>query len=796
MNWQQIGRLLRTAFLLRVPLITLAVLALIAPVSLTAGNQLLGNLFDQRVLEFWSGTPVVSSSWTARYLFSVSFAAFLAAFTAVAVINLILHYGKDRFEDPALNLDQRRPLLTFFFGIASALPLVICTALRSEGSSGQTSARDWAQWGMPILGFLAALALVFMAKIVQLIFTNPKTTPHPPPYLIFPVYLIRPLEQFFDWFYCRDFGAVRATKQTLNRISQWPLEILRCAGQGYLIDCSAPKGKLVLRSGHVFALALSSMAFATYLVWGYLKSKIDARPSAFPALTFVLLFGIVLCWVLGALTFFLDRYRVPLLSAVAILLLGTWTVPQSDHVYRVEKRHNPIAQSRISPADLIHLRTHSGQKRVILVATAGGGIQAAAWTARVLRGLEEECSKQSPQANQRACDFRDSVILISGVSGGSLGALTYARSFTDFPSHIDPAEVPANAASPALDEVAWGWMNPDVWNSILPWFRTQYVDRGWALEEKWAAVNQTYVPHVRGFRRYVEDSGNETWLGNWAGETRKGTMPALLLNATFVEKGSPLVFSSTDFPRDKDPRGLQDFFRMYPDYDIRVTTAARLSASFPFVAPAARANAKPITAGADHVVDGGYYDNYGITSLLGWLENAIQDRNFDPTDLQDVLILQIRPFSEHTAAAPAEVGWGFQSEAPVKALLDVRDTGQSARDHTELALFTRAYKSQLNVWRADFFYPNDFETNDEDCGDPPLSWKLSFEQTKCITKAWKRIPADAAFRGDPDPTQCVIHYLQDHPSDQQDKKRSSANLSSLRKTESASLKNFCKTGDD
>jgi hypothetical protein len=767
-SWTQIGRLLRTLFLLRVPLITLALIAIVGPVSLTTSETLLGNLFDVRLVHLdASGSLSVLAGWSAWYLFVLSFAAFLAAITAVTVINLVIHYGRDRFDDPALHLEQKRPLLTFFCGIASALPLVICAAWNSRGTEAASRIPSVILWSMPALGLICALVLVVIAKVVQLVFTNPKTTQHPPPYLIFPVYVVPKAETFFDTLYCWNWGPFTAAKRAVNRISQWPLEILRCAGQGYLIDCDAPAGTLALRSGHVFALALSVLALLLYLGIGYAKGKIDDAPAIVPALAFLLLFVIVMCWALGALAFFLDRYRVPLLSGIAILSLATTFAPQSDHIYRVEPRGTPY---RMKPSDVVRKRAAGGKNRIILVATAGGGIQAAAWTARVLRGLEEECAKSAPQQagnnSQSLCDFRKAITLISGVSGGSLGAIAYARSFTDSPVAMDPGEVPSNAAQPALDEVAWAWTNPDVGRAVLPWFRTQYVDRGWALEEKWSAVHKLYVRD----RSTVLDNlgwsnrGKDTFLGDWAKAVQDG-MPGLLLNATLVEKGQPLVFSSTEFPSPNGPRGLQDFYRLYPGFDVRVNTAARLSASFPYVAPAARSNAKTVTVGDDHVVDGGYYDNYGITSLLGWLQDAIEqlpDTDIQQ-DLSDVLILQIRPFADAAPPTAQKAGWGYQLVAPVDGLLNVRDTGQSARDRTELTLFARAYGQRadhpkVNIWRADFVYPENFEKKSESCVHAPLSWKLSFEQTQCLGTAW-----DELLRKTKGPVGCVVAYLGDKP---------------------------------
>ncbi len=252
MTWRLIGRTLRLAFLLRVPLFTLALLAAIGPVSLK--SNLLGNLLDQGTREW--------------YLFTVSFSAFLLAFTAITTLNLTLYYGDDRFDDCApLNLSPKRPLLTFFLGCLAAAILDVCVYFRTIPRSG---ANIW----YLLAGLVAAFALVVVSKIVQLALTDPRSTGHPPPFLIFPVYLLPPVERFFDNIYCWSSGRSREVKSVFNRLCQWPLEILRPAGEGYLINLDPPPGELLrLRSGHVFALTLSILAFLAYLGIGLVKSK-------------------------------------------------------------------------------------------------------------------------------------------------------------------------------------------------------------------------------------------------------------------------------------------------------------------------------------------------------------------------------------------------------------------------------------------------------------------------------------------------------------------------------------------
>ena len=711
MNWGLIGRGLRLVFLLRVPLFTLLVLAAVGPISLS--TTLLGNLLDQG-----------QSGW---YLFTVSFAAFLLAFTAVTTLNLILHYGNRRFGSTRqLELSQKHPLLVFLSGTTAALILVVCVYER-------TIPKQLANIVPLSLGMVAAVAAVLLAKIIQLALTDPQSTPHPPPLLVFPAYLIPPLEHFFDDLYCWSSEGSSRIKRGFNAFTQFPLQILRPAGQGYLIDLAPRPGQyLKLFSGHVFALSLFIIAFVTYLVIGLYKSKITADAPRVPALAFVLLFFIVACWALSLLTFFFDRYRFPLLWTLTLLALFTAFVPQSDHFFRVERLQSAFPQPP-TPDEYLKTRLSGPRKRLIFVASPGGGIQAAAWTAQVLQGLNSENAA-----------FRNSVAVISSVSGGSLGSMIYAASFA---GNVNPAQVAENARRSAIDEVAWGWTVPDFWRAVLPWFVNRTIDRGWALERKWSAVNN------------LNDSGNAsgTFFSEWANAARSGKMPALIMNSMIMESGAPAVFSNTRFPSTpSDSARIRNFYDLYPRirgrYDIRVNTAARLSASFPYVAPAARPNLEAPFGPGYHFVDGGYYDNFGVNSLLAWLGEALDNSDVfhDLSAPQkqpntgtaaappssDILVLLIKPFNPTKTPGPERAGWGLQLIAPPTAFYNMRDFAQAATATNQAAFFAKYYETRnVHVWSTHFDYDGTGP-----CLDAPLSWKLDAVQQACIVNTWKTLP--------------------------------------------------------
>lgn len=712
MNWKLFWRGLRLLFLLRAPLATLVLVAALGPLALrTSFSSLLGNLLDQS-----------ESGWGT---FLVSMGAFLLAYAAVTTLNLIVYYGSDRFPDSdVFPLAQKRPLVTFLAGTLSAILLVACVVIRTEAPKAPHLLAA-------VLGLSAALALVFISKVLQLKATDPKTTRHPPPYLVFPADRVRIfgsyfLRDYFDRLYCQYPERMKTRKQRFNRLSQWPLEIIRRTGQGYLIDTCAPAGQLKLRSGHVFALALSLIAFGLYLVVGFNKGFITAGPARVPALAFVLLFLNVACWSLGALTFFFDRYRFPLLWTIAGLAALTASAPESDHFFRVQ---TGIARPLfLSPAAYLRERITAGQRGgkvdLVFVATPGGGIQAAAWTAQVLERMNDRMNTKIDVKDQ----FRSSISFISSVSGGSLGSLIYAASIANLVDH--PAE---NARASAIDEVAWGWTQPDVRRAVLPWFGSRTVDRGWALEEKWIAVNNLGTPRLgpidRLFAKRAE--GHDVFLSDWA---RMGArLPALVFNSMLVERGQHVVFSTTDYPVKNDARSVVNFYSLYPGdrFDIRVATAARLSASFPYVAPASRPEIDPYATGF-HFVDGGYFDNYGIDSLIGWLREAL-----DGVEIGDILILQIRHFNPDDVPAAGRRGWLYQTYAPLSGLLSMWNAAPASRDRNELGLFLNGFESaKHHVWLSTV----KFRAQAGACA--PLSWKLSPGERNCIDTAWQKLDAD------------------------------------------------------
>jgi hypothetical protein len=112
----------------------------------------------------------------------------------------------------------------------------------------------------------------------------------------------------------------------------------------------------------------------------------------------------------SGLSFFFDAFRIPLFVPVVLWLSVAALYLKSDHFYRIHKDSDE-KDVYVAATDTgsILARATENDDRIILVAAAGGGIQAAAWTTRVLTGLEEICAEKRPNR------FIQSLKLLSGV---------------------------------------------------------------------------------------------------------------------------------------------------------------------------------------------------------------------------------------------------------------------------------------------------------------------------------------------------------------------------------------------
>jgi hypothetical protein len=542
----------------------------------------------------------------------------------------------------------------------------------------------------------------------------------------------------------------------IKSIADW-LKSSPCASlcRGYIALSANTKGVELKHIGAVIG----------FLVTGALY--LGLRRFSMIAIGYVLLLLVVLTWGLTALSFFLDFYRVPLLIPLGFWLLFATFHPNTDHYYPIlssDRGPHRETNSPLTPAEVLE-RAVERDEPIILVAAAGGGIQSAAWTAQVLTGIEEHCLKE--QAKTR---FSQAVKLLSGVSGGSVGSMFFAASYQNgaIPAQILPA-VRHAAFGSSLSEAAKGLAYGDLLRALAPfWVRDVFRDRGEALERAWMMnAGCLHQHHLESAKNILSENLDRATLNGWQEDVRNGIRPAVIFNATSVETGQRLAFATAPYNPEpilpdgqlnpSPPIGLIDFSTRYDRADVHVSTAARLSATFTYVSPAARpllANSlkrksrqgpnHQVDLKSDdwqrlHLVDGGYNENSGLGGLVTWLQNGLEElvKKESKRLPKEILILTIGAFpATKNPRVANQRGAIFQFEAPFLTLEGMQGKGHTAAAWREFELLQEVWAGRdVKLTPIDFTFSG---------SEPPLSWHLRDCDKMNITNGWEGLPEKQA----------------------------------------------------
>ena len=715
-------------YLMRVPILTLLVLGLLLPYAL-----------DSSMLHGLADLDMVS-----HQVAVVAFAAFLLLSAAVSCAFVVLLYGSERADAerkpscgaPSGQNKGSRKLpkwwIVLLLYVAAGL-LFVRFLLRLEQimlSGHLESANLPSQfWTQAAVGTFVASVFILLIFLLDLTLSEPRNYPAIEVFALPIAYVLGET----NWFSrvltflnnLRPLKFLRLEK-FFGRRDFFSLLLLRGLGPGYG-TFDEEGNPIELHPGFRFAAFLAILCFGTYLLAGngvFHRLALDLpfrAPRPYDAVLLqVLLLMILGCWALAAFSFFFDRFRVPVLIPIGVILFLTSQFGPSDYAFHTIARS---PQSTLATSD--QLLERSGD-HVILVAAEGGGIQSAAWSSEVLCGLRKELGPQ----------FDQSVLAISGVSGGSVGAMFYLRCRESTPGDMQAAQAARNSS---LEAIAWGLAHPDLRRAILPIHALLWpgADRGWALE--------------RALRKNAQFSPMDRPL---AATDTQPNWPVVLFSATEARTGDPIVFTNSDFPRSNpslsNQHVLRGFHRVYEGRDVFLESAVRMSASFPYVSPAARAD---WPWNAEHLVDGGYFDNSGLYALTNWMTDAIlhlpsSSGGANPgTVHKSVLILTIAAFPDAGWQDPQDTPhkWPYQLSAPVSSLLHVRSEGQLVHDRSDsfnlLGLLSlHGYQATALTIHYSPAPEDPNNTGPLHCPeDPPLTWHLTEVEKTCIDEEWKRL---------------------------------------------------------
>jgi hypothetical protein len=452
-----------------------------------------------------------------------------------------------------------------------------------------------------------------------------------------------------------------------------------------------------------------AMQAASMAVLGVMYVFACLFPRVVPAAVAVALALMLVTGIWGFLAFWMHRYR--LLGVVVLVLLvfvsgrtrdapptgvtsaelscgGGFVSPLLDDRKVLEQWKASLAEAR---------------PPLVVVATSGGASRAAVWTISVLAQLERRIPR-----------FMRHVRIITGASGGMVGAAHYVSALS--PEGLSPSldVVRGGAAADSLTPVARALLLPG-------------SDRGEALDTAWE--NNT--------RGRLEQPFFALRQGEW-----EGWRPSLIFAPMMVEDGRRLIISNLELGRlatTASPLLRCSGGALCPDSisavqlfacpgqgldRLKLSTVARMNATFPWVTSAALLPSRP----PRRVVDAGYYDNYGVDIASLWIR---KNADWLEANTAGVLLVQIRDAQSEAKRwdvnTPDGSGyfhqWVSSLTTPLEGFLRAREASMSFRNDDEVSLLAASPKLQQ------FFATTLFELD----GPAPLSWYLSDADVRAIT---------------------------------------------------------------
>ncbi|WP_420315647.1 patatin-like phospholipase family protein [Ekhidna sp.] len=278
------------------------------------------------------------------------------------------------------------------------------------------------------------------------------------------------------------------------------------------------------------------------------------------------------------------------------------------------------------------------KQKMVFLCVSGGGQRAALWTVNSL--LEADQSVGGT--------LMDNTFLITGASGGVIGAAFYREMFLRDRNYLNNGKenMILKMGKDNLNPVIFGLLANDLFLKIRTHEyagRTYNVDRGYVFERNLdknlgfildKQIKEYHAPEVQSqiptliMSPTIANDGRKLYISSQP--------VSFLAISSEVTKGKKSAVRGVDF---------QTFFKTNDPSSLSFLTALRMSASFPYITPNISLPAKPRV----EIMDAGISDNFGISDAIRFIQ-VFEDWISENTD--GIVLLVIRDTKSNSPIEP------------------------------------------------------------------------------------------------------------------------------------------------
>ena len=280
---------------------------------------------------------------------------------------------------------------------------------------------------------------------------------------------------------------------------------------------------------------------------------------------------------------------------------------------------------------------------MVFINTSGGGLRSALWTVHVLSYLDSMTNNQLFQKTH----------LITGASGGMIGASFYREEYLN--NNIDSVvpnytHMKHKVSKDLLNPLAFSIATTDMIYRFKSFNDGNYSytkDRGWFFEKK-------LVDNLGCFK--------DKRLSDYIIPEYESQIPMMIFSPSIVNDGRRLLISpqnltflchldTTIFGNNIAYENLEykSLFKNNNPLNLRVTSAIRMNATFPYILPMVLLPTEPKI----EVMDAGLRDNLGLSTSISYIENF---KHWINKHTSGIIIIQIRDKERKTTMRDKQSG--------------------------------------------------------------------------------------------------------------------------------------------
>ncbi len=388
----------------------------------------------------------------------------------------------------------------------------------------------------------------------------------------------------------------------------------------------------IFRRHHFSAVISIILAFLFLAMLGLFQ---ESDVFKLPAAAGILILFSILIAASGALAYWLKSWSFPVMIVVLVffdlMLRLDWIDPRNKayglNYTNVEQRpvygrdsilqmctiEKMIADKEKMAIVLNSWKKKQGEAKPVMYVLnfSGGGTRSATFTFNILQQLDS-------MLNGR---LMDKTFLITGASGGMLGA-TYFRELYCQKQMGKPIRLQDRKY---VDHISRDLLNP-LFSSLV----TRDI---FAPAQKFSVGPYKYVKdRAYSFEEQLSDNTSgvlDKQLKDYAQDEHEARIPLMIYNSTISSDGrkmmistQPISFMMRNWPDtasgvtgEPDAVDFGAFFHRQDPYNLRLLSALRINATFPYVLPNVWLPTQPVI----DVMDAGIRDNYGQETMLRFL---------------------------------------------------------------------------------------------------------------------------------------------------------------------------------